>query len=163
MKDFIETLKFTGLSARIKRLSDALNQEARAVNAYLDFDIEPNWYLIFLSLKEESLTVTELAEQLRFSHPAIVKIIKKMKDRGYIKSKQNKKDSRKQHLYLTSKSKKMLPKFEEQWQHIQEIMSECSSEKFIENLKFFEDSLKEKSILQRLKEINSDNKSIENE
>lgn len=157
MQDFIDELTYFGLSARIKRLSDTINGEARRIYAYLGYDIEPNWHLVFLSLKETSLSVTELAKQLQFSHPAIVKIIKKMKERGYVKSITDKKDSRKQLLSLTSKSKKLLPEFEQEWNNIQQIMNDCTTDDFISNIQFLEEKMKEKSISKRLMKIHSSN------
>ncbi len=161
MKDFIDDIDYYGLSARIKRLSDSLNSEARKMYSFLNFEIEPNWHLVFLSLKEESLSVTEIAKQLQFSHPAIVKIVKKMKERGYVKSIQDEKDSRRQLLSLTKKSEKLLPKFEEQWNHIQRIIQECSDEGFLQSIRFFENKLKEKSLSQRLKHIHMQNRHTE--
>lgn len=156
MRDFIDEIAYFGLSARIKRLSDTLNGEARNINAYLGFDIEPNWHLVFLSLKEQSLSVTELAKQLQFSHPAIVKIIKKMKDRGFIKSIPDKKDSRKQLLSLTAKSRKLLPHFEEEWNNIQQVLNACSSDGFLDSIRLFEEKIREKSVFERLKVLHAE-------
>lgn len=158
MDDFIDTLKYYGLSARIKRLSDTLNMESRTINSYLGFDIEPNWHLIFLSLKEQSLSVTEVAKQLGFSHPAIVKIIKKMKERDFVKSVQDQKDSRKQLLSLTAKSRKLMPKFEQEWSNIQNILNDSTTKDFLANIQFFEDKIKEKSLLERLQNLHDTNK-----
>jgi DNA-binding MarR family transcriptional regulator len=156
VKDFIDEIGYYGLSARIKRLSDALNSEARKIYTHLDFDIEPNWHLVFLSLKEQSLTVTELAKQLQFSHPAIVKIIQRMKERGYVKSKPDKKDSRKQLLSLTAKSKKLLPTYEKEWHYIQQIMDECTDDPFLEGIRLFEERMSEKPLLQRLRKLHAE-------
>ncbi len=156
MKDFIDEIDYFGLSARIKRLSDTLNSEARNLYAYLGFEIEPNWHLIFLSLKDESLSVTEIAKQLKFSHPAVVKIIKKMKDAGYVESVQDKNDARKQILSLTNKSKTLLPKFEHSWNKIQLALRECSNEKFLDHIKFFEDNLKKASLVERIQTMSED-------
>jgi DNA-binding MarR family transcriptional regulator len=154
MDDFIDEISFYGLSARIKRLSDTLHREAREINSYLGFDIEPNWHLIFLSLKNESLTVTEIAKQLQFSHPAVIKIINKMKAKGYIESVLDENDSRKNILSLTTKSLKLLPEFEKGWKNIQSILEECSEENFIENIKYFESSFKKESLVERYKKLN---------
>ena len=155
MEDFIDSIQYYGLSARIKRLSDTLNNESRKMNAFLGFDTEPNWHLIFLLLKNESLPVTEIARRLQFSHPAVVKIIKKMKERGYIYSVQDEHDSRKQHLSLTEKSKALLPKFEEGWTRIQAILKECTTPDFLSSIEFFENNIKSESIIDRLKKTQS--------
>ena len=139
MKDFIDYLKYYGLTARIKRLSDNLNTEARKIYHYLGYDIEPNWHLIFLLLKkEEELSVTEIANRLKLSHPAIVKIIKRMKELDYVVSFQDKNDSRKHLLSLSSKSKEKLPQFEIEWKKIQDIVKEYANDDFLDNIQYFE-------------------------
>ncbi len=155
MKDYINELDYIGLSARIKRLSDLLNSEARKVYAHLDFDIEPNWHLVFLALNEQSLSVTELAQQLKFSHPAVVRIIKKMKGRGYVQSGEDKDDSRRQILSLTAKSKKLLPRFEGEWDNIQKVLNDCTPHDFLKSIRFIEEKLSQKSLFERLQEVRS--------
>jgi len=73
-----------------------------------------------------------------------------MKERGFVKSIQDKKDSRKQILSLTPKSRKLLPKFEVEWTNIQKILDDCTTEDFLENILFFENKLNEKSLVKRL-------------
>ncbi len=156
MTDFIDEIEYYGLTARIKRLSDALNGEARKLYAHLNLDIEPNWHLVFLSLKEQPLSVTELAKRLRFSHPAIVKIINKMKKHGYIQSIQDDNDSRRQILFLTDKSKKLLPEYEKVWDRIRLILVDCVDSNFLDSIRFFESNIREKNLLQRLEERHSE-------
>lgn len=152
MTDFIGSIGFFGLTARIKRLSDILNSEARNIYKHLELDIEPNWHLVFLLLKDKELTVTEISKTLGFSHPAIIKITKKMIEKGYLTRIDDPKDARRSLLSLTNKSKNLLPKFENEWQRIKTKVEECSSEEFLKELKHFETSISDKSILQRIKE-----------
>ena len=45
MKDYIDSMSYYGFTARLKRLSDTLNGEARNIYAHLEYEIEPNWHL----------------------------------------------------------------------------------------------------------------------
>jgi|TARA_R110002096_G_C14528471_1_gene717537 DNA-binding MarR family transcriptional regulator len=103
-------------TARLKRISDNLLYSAKDLYKSLDLEIEPNWHLIFLLFKgKDTLTITEIAQELQISQPGVIKIVNKMKGKNYLKTERDKKDSRVQLLKLTSKSKKELPKLEKIW------------------------------------------------
>ncbi len=157
-KDFLRTLEYAGFTARIKRLSDTLMYEARSIYDGTEIDIEPNWHLIFLLLKEEKeLTVTEISKKLGFSHPAIIKITKKMKDQGYLEGVVDGRDSRKTLLRLSSKSLEKLPQFEQKWEVIQSIIGNVIGQDFLPRLAEVEDNLKEKNLKERFIEKNENN------
>lgn len=115
-------------------------------------DIEPNWHLVFLLLKEyQSLTITDLSERLQLSHPAVVKIIRNMKQKGYIDTETDKIDSRKQILTLSDKAQKALPKFEKYWEACVQTMNELVEDNpdFLKNLEKIENKVKESSYKER--------------
>lgn len=115
-EDFLIEMGYAGLTGRLKRLSDAFIYQTRDFYRDHESDIEPNWHMIFLLLqKNEKMTVTEIAEALQLSHPAIVKLINKMKKRGYVTAALDPSDNRKYQLMLSSKAKKELPVLEEYW------------------------------------------------
>ena len=152
--DFLAELGYSGFSARLKRISDLLLYSTRDLYKSLDLEIEPNWHLIFLLLKrEESLSVTEIASRLQFSHPAVIKMVKKMKERGYLFSVADGIDARKQLLSLTRKAKSDLPKFEKIWDTIQSVIEELLGDENVlfQNLRLLEKNIKEKSIKERAK------------
>lgn len=148
--DFIKELTFKGFTARIKRLSDLLLYDARRIYETTNIGIEPNWHLIFLLLKKEkSLTVTEISQRLGLSHPAIIKIVKKMKQSGYIDHAVDEKDNRKQLLRLTTKGLEELPFLEEKWEIIQSTIKELVDLEFLEKLGEVESRLSQKSLFER--------------
>lgn len=114
--DFLQEIEFAGLNSRLKRLSDDLLYSTREYYKEVGLDIEPNWHLIFLLLeKHEALTITEISQKLRMSHPACVKIINKMKKKGYVNTQADPDDLRKQLLKLSSKAINNLPSFHKHW------------------------------------------------
>ena len=114
--DFVHSLGLLGLAVKLKRISDAMVHSGRQMYRELGEDIEPNWYLVFLLLKEhEALSVTEIAEHLRFSHPSVISLVAKMNTNGYLKKEADKADARKHLLRLTDKARKKLPVFEAIW------------------------------------------------
>lgn len=148
MKDFLTDIKIAGLTSRLKRLSDDMLYSTRDYYKNAGLDIEPNWHLIFLLLeKNKSLTITEIAQELRMSHPACVKIINKMKRKDYVLTKTDHKDTRRQLLELSGKSKKQLPLLHKHWDACIKTTQELiqNSPHFMDELKEFERKVNEKS------------------
>ena len=82
----------------------------------IDLNVEPSWHLVFKLLKEkEMLTMVEIAEQLGYSHPSMVVMLKKMTTKGYITSERDPVDKRKYNIKLTRKSYDLLPELEQIW------------------------------------------------
>ncbi|MBC3846336.1 MarR family transcriptional regulator [Winogradskyella echinorum] len=116
MSDFLIDIEYEGITSRLKRLSDTLLYSTKDLYKSEGLDIDPNWNLIFRLLQEhEEMTITEMADTLQFSHPAVIKIVKKMKKQGYINSYADENDKRKQVLSLTSKANKHIKTFETYW------------------------------------------------
>lgn len=149
-KDFLQTLRYKGFTARIKRLSDSMFYDSKRYFSNYHLDLEPNWHMIFLLLKvEKELTVTEIAKKVKFSHPAIIKITKKMKEKGYLESLQDSSDNRKTILRLSKKGLFHLPAFEEQWEKVDSIIREVVDEEFLSKLAEIEDNLSKLTISER--------------
>lgn len=115
--DFVNELGYLGLAVRLKRLSEAMVHSGRQMYKSLGKDIEPNWFLIFkLLLKYETLSVTEMATKLHFSHPSVITMVSKMENAGYLLSTVDKTDSRKKNFTLSKKAEENLPEFEQIWE-----------------------------------------------
>jgi len=115
--DFLRDLEYLGLSTRFKRISDKLLYGAKDLYKSEGLEIAPNWYLIFYILKErKTITMSEIAELTQLSQAAIIKIINKMKAKGYLVTTTDTNDSRKQQLHLSKKALKELPKLEKIWE-----------------------------------------------
>lgn len=116
LQDFAIELGCLGFTMRIKRLSDALMHDGKRMYKELGLDIEPNWYLIFRLLqKEQKLSVMEIADRIRLSHPSVISLTNKMIKSGYLASMQCPEDQRKRLLSLTEKAYNRLPDFERVW------------------------------------------------
>ena len=148
--DFLSELGFLGFTARVKRLSDKLMYDAKEHYQKSDLDIEPNWHLVLLLLKKEkALTVTEIAFKLGFSHPAIIKITKKMKDRGLIESTMDDEDNRRQVLTLSQEALENMPDFEKEWERIGEVIAGLLDKNFLQKLRDLEIKLEDTSFKKR--------------
>ena len=126
--DFLSDLGPLGFTARLKRISDAMVHSSRSLYDSLDLDIEPNWYLVFKLLQDEGrLTVTQISERLRFSHPSVISIVSKMKSRNYLFSSTDPSDSRRQYIELSEKAIREMPKLEKVWVASEEAVRDILS------------------------------------
>jgi len=151
--DFLKELGYLGLIARLKRSSDAILYSIRDMYKSENMDIEPNWHLVFLILKKhKTRTMTEIAEAFHLSQPAIVKIINKMKEKGYIDCLGDSQDNRKRQLQLSQKALKELPRFEKMWNAGQQSLKEMfeANEAFLELLERFEQQIEHKPFKERV-------------
>ncbi|RXM39115.1 MarR family transcriptional regulator [Chryseobacterium sp. CH21] len=150
--DFLSQIDLAGLTSRLKRLSDTILYSTKDFYKSVGADIEPNWHLMFLLLKNNpDFTITEISEKLKMSHPAVIKIIQKMKERGYLITITDKIDSRKQIVKLTEKSFESLPQFEKFWSACTMTMQELVADTpdFLRNLDSIEEKVRESSYKER--------------
>lgn len=116
-EDYVSTLGYLSLAVRLKRISDQMMHGARQVYKQYGLEIEPNWYLIFKLLEERCcLSITEIGEALGFSHPSVISIVRKMRDKGFLACTTDKADSRRQLVTLSDKALQKLPELQAFWQ-----------------------------------------------
>jgi DNA-binding MarR family transcriptional regulator len=115
-RDFIKKLGYKALDNRLKRISDRMFHDTRKFFKQIDIDVEPSWHLVFKLLRDNTtLTMADIADQLGYSHPSMVVMLKKMAMKGYIFSEKDTIDKRKQNIKLTQKSMGLLPELEKIW------------------------------------------------
>lgn len=144
---------YNGVTARLKRLSDAFLYQTKDFYTEQEAGIEPNWHMIFLLLeKHGQLTVTELARHLGLSHPALVKLTKKMKRKGYLKSEEDPDDRRKYQLLLSDKAKAELPVLHTYWAAGERALAELMnhSNHLLEQLTIVEQKLAASDFRERM-------------
>lgn len=115
-KDFIRALGYKALDSRFKRISDRMSHDIRKLYKELNIDVEPNWYLLFMFLRDhKKSSIAEIAEGLGYAHPSVVIIVQKMTKKGYLTSQKDKVDKRKQMISLTKKAEELIPELEKLW------------------------------------------------
>lgn len=114
--DFLKELGYLSLASRLKRISDKMMHNGREMYRKLGIDVEPNWYLVILLLKEHNeLSITEISSRLGIAHTSVMTMVNRMVTNGYVHTFKSDKDARKQMLGLTDKAIAMLPELEHIW------------------------------------------------
>lgn len=151
-EDFIRDMGYLALANRLKRLSEVMMVSGRKLYKELALDIEPSWFLIFLLLQRDgALSVTEIAQKLRYAHPSVVTLVSKMKKKGYLNAHKDEEDGRKQLVTLSTKAKESLPSFETLWASGAQAMEGLldPGDPFLETLNQLDERLQERSFKQR--------------
>jgi len=154
--DFLLDIEYQGITARLKRLSDSMFYSIRELYAERKLEIEPNWHLIFMLLKENKVnTVSEIAKVMKLSQPATIKMVEKMKQKGFIDIVTDNRDRRRKLLQLSEKALNDLPEFEKVWLAGKKAMIEmlAANQDFLSSLKKFEEQNKQMSFKKRMLEF----------
>ncbi|MGB3800141.1 MAG: MarR family transcriptional regulator [Lewinella sp.] len=152
-EDALAEMGYNGVTARLKRLSDAFLYQTKEFYTRQGAGIEPNWHMIFVLLEEhEQLTVTEMATRLGLSHPALVKLTKKMKRKGYIISVQDRNDKRQYQLRLSDKAVAELPVLHQYWTASEQALADLmdNSRELLHQLSIVEKNLAQKDFTERV-------------
>ncbi len=153
--DLVHELAEIALATRLKRLSDRLSTDVSKIYKESDVDFEARWFLILRVLQKEKLmAITEIADSLQLSHPAIIQLVQELTQKKLIKATLDSKDGRKRMVSLTLTGKKTLAKIEPILSSIKEENKkwiEGSSANILKILAELEQALNEQSMYNRIK------------
>ncbi len=151
--DLVHELGYIALATRLKRISDKLTYSTRLMYKKLDIDIEPNWYLVLILIKETpNISVMEVAKNLGFTHQSVITMANKMRDNGYLKISKDINDKRRTIFNLTIKSIEKLPQIEEVWKTGKKVIYELlnGDTAITKHLEILESNLDETSFGERI-------------
>jgi len=154
--DFISELAELAMATRLKRLSERLTQDVNKIYKELNFDFEAKWYLVLeLLSRKKTLSIVDIADDLKLTHPAIVQFVDQMLKAKLITASKDSKDKRKRLVTLSANGKKLLVQLtpvlailkaeNERW------LSEADANLLV-IMGQLEKALDERSLYQRLKE-----------
>ncbi len=154
--EFIEELGVIALGTRIKNLSDLILRDMTKIYKEYNVEFEPRWFTFFqLILREEEISVTQIAHKLNQTHPAIVQVINKLKSKKLIITTKDKFDKRKTLVKLSPKGKLLAEELNPMWQIVLEVSNEVLNEgapDLLEKISAIEKVLKHKSNYSRIKD-----------
>jgi len=94
------------LGSRLRRLADLLAFDAQKVYQLYEVDLDPRWFPVFYMLtQKESAAITELAEDIGQSHPAVSQVVREMVKANVVETKKCPEDARVNRVALTAKGR----------------------------------------------------------
>ncbi len=127
--DLVKRLGPLAFASRLKRLADRLHRDVSRYYQSQSLDFEARWFPVLYVLKNHtSMAVTDLAESLDLTHPAITQIAGDMTEHGLVASDRDSKDERRHLLRLTPKAHRLLKDLEPIWADVRMATSELIEE-----------------------------------
>jgi DNA-binding MarR family transcriptional regulator/N-acetylglutamate synthase-like GNAT family acetyltransferase len=134
--DLIKQIGSLALASRLKRLSDRLMRDGSRIYREQGLDFEPRWFTVFYLLSQKSpLAVTEIAHQLRITHPAVNQVAGAMEKAGLIVSQKDKTDERRRLLSLSPSGKALLTRLKPVWNDFRQSADELLAESGVDLIK----------------------------
>lgn len=154
--DLIRELQELALGTRLKRLSDMLMLDVGKIYKEQELDFEPRWFtMLYLLQREKSLSIIDIADQLRLSHPAVVQFADQMQKQKIVTAKKDKNDARKRILSLSEKGEKIYEKLQPILVEVEKATRELVQSSGVDVLyaiEKMEKQLENKSMFERIKE-----------
>ncbi len=153
--NLVTELEELALATRLKRLAERLSQDVSRVYKESGLDFEARWYLVLeLLSRQKAMSITEVSDSLRLSHPAVVQFTDQLLTRGLIKAEADEKDARRRIISLTPAGKQMLKQIGPILDVIREENRKwlaTASANLLQILSELETSLDERSMFKRIK------------
>lgn len=147
------------MSSRLKRLSEKFFQDVQEIYEMCDIDFEPKWFPLFHLLKVKGkLSITEIANQLGITHPAVNMTVNELEKKGLVSSAADKMDKRRRLISLTAKGKRLGEELEPIWQEIRAAVDDLIGEaggRMLLEIEAIEEKYSTKSVRQRMIELKS--------
>lgn len=150
--DQMQTYGNLSLGSRLRRLSDQMIQDVTEIYQQQGIELNPTFFPLFnLLYQQGALSITQAAEMLHVSHPAISKIAKQMIKEGWIDKTPDPEDIRRQLLTLTAQSEELLLDIKPIWQEIKDYLDQLMLQQpqhLLQALNQFEHALQQQGFIE---------------
>jgi DNA-binding MarR family transcriptional regulator/N-acetylglutamate synthase-like GNAT family acetyltransferase len=153
----LNDLGILGLGSRLKRLSDSFYRQVDEVYKREGLPFQGrNFPLMQLLNENESMSVTELAEMLGQTHPAVSQMSKKLQQKDWIYHHTDKKDERRRLLSITPAGYEIFDQLSPIWKDLQVVLGRLmttSAGNLMNNIELLERQLVKKDLVARMSEL----------
>ena len=143
------------LGARLRRLSERVDREARQVYVAQNMDFEQRWYgLLNQLVLNGPMSIGQIAAALRITHVSVSQASRSLEAAGIVSSSASPADARRRQLSLTSKGDDLVAQLSPIWRALNEVAEELNAEAgdVVQVLNQLDDALGRKSLFDRVAE-----------
>jgi len=144
------------ISTRLQRLSEQIRKDGFLVYKANGINFEPKWFPVIYTLHlKPVLSVVELANEIGYTHPSTITLLKELEKEKLIRSKKDKRDERKRLLQLSEKGKKLVEQMQPVWGIIIAAITELTDTQnnLMKAIVEVEQQLQQKSFFERAKAL----------
>ncbi|UPZ14225.1 MarR family winged helix-turn-helix transcriptional regulator [Flavobacterium humidisoli] len=156
--NIIDEIGILAISTRLQRLSEQLRKDGALIYKSFDIDFEPKWFPVIYTLHiKEMLSVVEIANEIGYSHPSTISLLKELEKQKLISSKKDKLDERKRLIVLTPKGKELVVKMQPVWTVMKNALNEITDNQnnLLRAIEETEQKLATQGFFQRISELKS--------
>ena len=149
------------ISTRLQRLSEQLRKDGALFYKSYGIDFEPKWFPVIYTLHhKEVLSVVEIANEIGYTHPSTISLLKELEKQKLIRSKKDKIDERKRLIQLTEKGQELITQMKPVWNVMKKALSEISDNQnnLLQAINEAENKIIHQSFLQRALQLKSEEK-----
>lgn len=115
--NIIDASGILAIATRLQRLSDQLRRDGALIYKDNGINFEPKWFPVIYALHQKPiLSVVEIANEIGYTHPSTISLLKELEKQKLIRSKKDKSDERKRLLQLTDKGQTLIEQMKPVWQ-----------------------------------------------
>lgn len=140
------------LSTRLQRLSEQLRKDGALLYKSFDIEFEPKWFPVIYTLYHKGvLSVVEIANEIGYTHPSTISLLKELEKQKLIRSKKDRLDERKRLILLTVKGQDLIVKMKPVWDIMSSVLSEIADNQnnLLKAINEAESKIANQSFLQR--------------
>jgi DNA-binding MarR family transcriptional regulator len=105
------------IATRLQRLSEQMRKDGLLIYKAHGIDFEPKWFPVIYTLYHKPvLSVIEVANEIGYTHPSTIGLLKELEKLKLIRSSKDKADERKRLVQLTEKGKALIEQMKPVWQ-----------------------------------------------
>ncbi|MBC9933257.1 MarR family transcriptional regulator [Chitinophaga qingshengii] len=144
------------ISTRLQRLGELLRKDGLQIYKAHGIDFEPKWFPVVYSLHaNEALSVVEIAQEIGYTHPSTISLLKELEAKKLVRSRKDKTDTRKRMISLTEKGQQLVTEMQPVWELITAALTDLtnSTNNIMKAVNEVEARFREKSFFERAEEI----------
>lgn len=148
----IDQAGILAISTRLLRLSEQLRRDGLLIYKECGIAFEPKWFPVVYSLHVKPvLSVVEIANEIGYSHPSTISLLKEMEKQKLVQSKKDKTDERKRLIQLTNKGKQLVEQMQPVWGVMTEAITDLTNtkNKLMQAIIEVEEQLQQQTFFQR--------------
>ena len=157
--NIIDESGILAISTRLQRLSEQLRKDGALFYKSYGIDFEPKWFPVVYTLyHKEVLSVVEIANEIGYTHPSTISLLKELEKQKLIRSKKDKVDERKRLILLTPKGQELIEKMKPVWEVMSSVLKEIADNQnnLLQAINEAENKIMHQSFLQRALQLKSE-------
>lgn len=114
--NLIDAAGYLAISTRLQRLADNLRKDGTLIYQHFGIEFEPKfWPVLYTLSKKSPLGILDLANEIGYSHPSVIALVREMEQKKWIRSVKDKTDSRRRLLSLSPQALDLVARMEPVW------------------------------------------------